>query len=327
MPFIKFVVGAPRYYAKLVLLSPVLLAYFARLIRNDVAKQIVLKQYLAGYPIDELYELGKRFSEEVIPTLLRPEGMERLRWHQAQGHQCVLVSASLEVYLTHWAKKEGFERVLATALAQCPDHRVTGGLEGNNCHGVAKADRIKKPFKIWISADVTPTEIPREIIPCSIWPMRVCYKTGPLCALRKKDEVMFQLDSERVARGASSRAVVVTVTVLALIAWFRSSPGFFFTATVMLATGSIPTICSTMRTDLSSGGWLARFSPGCWIKPHTKPSPIFLMRFHSACRSVVLSFFVSLGQQPGKSGCFFICSLGHNLPGDDTTFCHRCGPV
>jgi hypothetical protein len=38
---------------------------------------------------------------------------------------------------------------------------------------------------------------------------------------------MFQLDSERVARGASSRAVVVTATVLALIAWFRSSPGFF----------------------------------------------------------------------------------------------------
>jgi HAD superfamily hydrolase (TIGR01490 family) len=147
MPFIKFVVGAPRYYAKLVLLSPVLLAYFARLIRNDLAKQIVLKQYLAGYPIDELYELGKRFSEEVIPTLLRPEGMERLRWHQAQGHQCVLVSASLEVYLTHWAKKEGFERVLATVLAQCPDHRVTGGLEGNNCHGVAKADRIKKTFQ------------------------------------------------------------------------------------------------------------------------------------------------------------------------------------
>ena len=38
---------------------------------------------------------------------------------------------------------------------------------------------------------------------------------------------MFQLDSERVARGASSRAVVVTATVLVLIAWFRSSPGFF----------------------------------------------------------------------------------------------------
>lgn len=143
MPFLKFVVGAPKYYAKLALVSPVLMAYFAKLIRNDVAKQIVLKHYLAGYHIDELFELGQRFSEEVIPTMLRPEGMERLRWHQNQGHECVLVSASLDIYLQAWSMAEGFSRVICTSLGVDERNLTSGKLAGENCHGKIKVVRIK----------------------------------------------------------------------------------------------------------------------------------------------------------------------------------------
>lgn len=143
MPFLKFVVGAPRYYAKLALVSPVLMAYFAKLIRNDVAKQIVLKQYLAGYHIDELFELGQRFSEEIIPTMLRPEGMERLRWHKEQGHECVLVSASLDVYLKTWSQQEGIEDTICSSL-EIKSNTVTGKLSDSNCYGLEKVSRISR---------------------------------------------------------------------------------------------------------------------------------------------------------------------------------------
>jgi len=142
MPFLKFVVGTPTYYAKLALVSPVLTAYFAKLLRNDIAKQIVLKQYLAGYHIDDLFERGQRFSDEVIPTMLRPEGMERLRWHQEQGHECVLVSASMDVYLNAWAKREGFSEVICTALEKDDSGYVSGSIQGENCHGKEKFSRI-----------------------------------------------------------------------------------------------------------------------------------------------------------------------------------------
>nr|CDQ32815.1 HAD hydrolase, family IB [Virgibacillus halodenitrificans] len=142
MPFLKFVVGTPAYYGKLSLLSPVLGAYYAKLLRNDIAKQIVLKQYLGGYHIDELFTLGERFSEEVIPTMLRPEGMERLRWHEAQGHECVLVSASMNVYLTSWAKREHFSEVICTALEVGKKGHVSGRIQGKNCHGEEKVRRI-----------------------------------------------------------------------------------------------------------------------------------------------------------------------------------------
>lgn len=144
MPFLKFVVGTPTYYAKLALVSPVLAAYFAKLLRNDIAKQIVLKQYLAGYHIDDLFEQGQRFSDEVIPTMLRPEGMERLRWHQEQGHECVLVSASMDVYLNAWAKREGFSEVICTALEKDDSGYVSGSIQGENCHGEEKLKRVQK---------------------------------------------------------------------------------------------------------------------------------------------------------------------------------------
>ncbi|TWI54356.1 HAD superfamily hydrolase (TIGR01490 family) [Pseudomonas duriflava] len=144
MPFLKFVVGTPAYYTKLVLISPVLAAYFAKLLRNDIAKQIVLKHYLDGYQINDLFELGQRFSEEVISSMLRPKGMECLRWHQAQGHRCVLVSASIDVYLSAWAKQEGFLEVICTKLENDTDGYVSGKIRGKNCHGEEKLKRVNK---------------------------------------------------------------------------------------------------------------------------------------------------------------------------------------
>lgn len=142
MPFLKFVVGKPVYYIKLLMISPVLVAYFLKLLRNDVAKQWVLKWYLSGYERDTLFALGEEFSRKVIPQMLRPEGMEKLRWHQAQGHDCILVSASLDVYLVNWSVSAEFDAVLCSELENVQGV-VTGKLYGENCFGKEKVARIK----------------------------------------------------------------------------------------------------------------------------------------------------------------------------------------
>lgn len=145
MPFLKFVVGVPRYYWCLFLVTPILIAYILKLIPNDVAKQKVLKRYLSGYPLAELFEKGEAFSQEVIPTMLRNEGMERLRWHQTQGHTCVLVSASFDVWLKPWSDSNGFDDILTTQL-ETKNGMVTGLIAGNNCYGSEKVCRIE----IWL---------------------------------------------------------------------------------------------------------------------------------------------------------------------------------
>lgn len=151
MPFLKFVVGSPAFYAKLLVISPVLIAYFLKLIRNDVAKQLVLKWYLSGYSIDELFDLGNRFSQKIIPGMLRTEGMERLRWHQQQGHECILVSASLDIYLESWVKMENINALLSSQLAVKKDC-ITGKLKGGNCFGEQKVQRILE----WLNGRLPP---------------------------------------------------------------------------------------------------------------------------------------------------------------------------
>lgn len=146
MPFLKFVVGKPKYYWNLLLVMPVLVCYFFKLVRNDVAKEVVLKRYLAGYHIDELFTLGERFSKEIIPTMLRPEGMERLRWHQDQGHVCVLVSASLDIWLKSWANTNDFDSIITTKL-EIKENTVTGYISEFNCYGQEKVNQINNFLK------------------------------------------------------------------------------------------------------------------------------------------------------------------------------------
>lgn len=143
MPFLKFVVGARIYYIKLLLISPVLVAYLLGLMRNDMAKQVLLWFYLSGYRDSTLYKCGDRFVEQIIPTLLRPKGMERLRRHQQQGHQCVLVSASLDFYLQPWVKHQGLDGLLCSRL-RVKDGKVSGLLDGSNCYGDSKRERIQE---------------------------------------------------------------------------------------------------------------------------------------------------------------------------------------
>ena len=148
MPFLKFVVGRPKYYWNLILVSPVLVGYFLKLVRNDIAKETVLKRYLAGYPIDQLFELGKRFSAEVIPCMSRSEAIQRLRWHQEQGHDCVLVSASFDIWLQFVGQDLNVSHVISSELFT-QSQIVDGRLNGLNCYGKEKAKRIKA----WMKAE------------------------------------------------------------------------------------------------------------------------------------------------------------------------------
>jgi len=142
MPFLKFVVGAPKYYWYLILVTPILIAYALKLIRNDIAKEKVLKRYLVGYCIDVLRRKGEKFSQEVIPLMLRDEGITKLKWHQSQGHSCVLVSASFDIWLKPWADSNGFDDILTTQL-EANEGVVTGLIAGNNCYGQEKVRRIE----------------------------------------------------------------------------------------------------------------------------------------------------------------------------------------
>jgi phosphatidylglycerophosphatase C len=142
LPFLKTVVGRWAFWWGLVVMSPILAAYALKFIPNWWAKEALLTYFLSGKEETKFYQFAQQFALEKIPTLLRPEALQRLQWHQAQGHQIVLVSASLEAYLLPWAEKMGFDVVAGTQLA-VEDNRLTGCILGKNCYGLEKVERLR----------------------------------------------------------------------------------------------------------------------------------------------------------------------------------------
>jgi len=71
--------------------------------------------------------------------------MDRLQWHLEQGHRCIIVSASIDIYLEPWAESFGVHDVICSRLAS-PNGFVTGKLMGANCWGPEKVRRLEEEF-------------------------------------------------------------------------------------------------------------------------------------------------------------------------------------
>ncbi len=143
LAFLLHTLGTASVAYNALLLSPTLLGYALGLIPNDIAKQRVFTRCLGGMRMDELEAHGKQFAEQILPGLMKQEAMQRLAWHQQQGHRCVVISASMTLYVSPWAIKAGFDDVLATNLETRADGTTTGKLAGENCYGIEKAHRLE----------------------------------------------------------------------------------------------------------------------------------------------------------------------------------------
>ena len=143
LPFLLHNLGATAIARRALVLSPTLAGYAIGLIDNGVAKERVFVRCFAGMHKDELQQEAEQFAAFVLPGLLRNEAMQCLDWHQQQGHRCVVISASLELYVRPWAERAGFDDVIATQLETREDGRITGKLSGANCFGIEKARRLE----------------------------------------------------------------------------------------------------------------------------------------------------------------------------------------
>lgn len=129
--------------------GPALLAARKDPARRDDAKAIVVARLLTGRTESGLRDLGRRFARLVVARHLHPQVAERLVAHREAGHEVVLVSASLTLYLDAVAELLGVPTVLATAVAVDPDGRCTGALAGPNVRGPEKVRRLEA----WLGAD------------------------------------------------------------------------------------------------------------------------------------------------------------------------------
>jgi len=127
--------------ADLVMTSPLLILYAARLVGNETHKMAMFSRQFAGVSVQAYQQRAREFSQIQISGLIRPEAMHRLKYHQTMGHKVVIVTASLTDWISPWAESQGIIQVIGSE-AEIDNGRLTGRLKGANCHGPEKVRRL-----------------------------------------------------------------------------------------------------------------------------------------------------------------------------------------
>lgn len=115
--------------------------YAMKIITAETSKQTSLA-FLKGKTQKELEEIARDFAQTALIPNLYPEGVERIRRHQAEGTEVWLVSASTAFYLEPVKEHLGIDRLIGTRLHVDDSGVCSGLIDGHNCRGVEKTLRI-----------------------------------------------------------------------------------------------------------------------------------------------------------------------------------------
>ncbi len=144
-PFIRFAAGRARMAVGSALLSLMFEAYRLGWVPATNMRADAAYASFRGRRQDEVGRLGARYAEG-LPRLVRPQALEKIRWHQAQGDTVVVVSASLHPYLSSWCAGLGLD-LICTEL-EAKDGVLTGRYAHSDCTGHEKARRVRERYDL-----------------------------------------------------------------------------------------------------------------------------------------------------------------------------------
>lgn len=142
LPFLRAVAGTGAFLRGLPALVPCLAARVLGLRGATATKERLFWRYLAGRPFGEVRAAALRFARNELPHMLRPAAVRCLDRHRSEGHRCLVVTASPEIYVAPWAAARGIEAI-GSRLAVDAGGRLTGGHEGLACDGAEKLRRLR----------------------------------------------------------------------------------------------------------------------------------------------------------------------------------------
>ncbi len=140
LEFIKFSKGNLKFWLGFLLNAPYIIAYKLKIITNQSAKEKVLKFFFHNTPATIFKEYCNTFSKTVLPQLIRPGALQEIRRLQQNGSLVVIVSASPENWIQHWA--DDMQVQLLASKLEIREGKITGKIIGKNCHGKEKVRRI-----------------------------------------------------------------------------------------------------------------------------------------------------------------------------------------
>lgn len=143
---IKHQKGKRALYLGLIKLSPWLVAMKLRIISNAATKEKMLTFFFKDTPLQDFQRKCDEFISEKLPRLIRPDALQEINKHKQNNTTVVIVTASAENWIAGWCRQKHIE-CIATKL-EIKDGRITGRINGKNCNGIEKVNRIKALFQL-----------------------------------------------------------------------------------------------------------------------------------------------------------------------------------
>lgn len=146
IPFLWTFAGTGKTVKNLILCLPQFLQFLNNKHLRQISKEHLLKKFLKGSEYELVSNAGQNYADGLLNKLVKPEALERIKWHKSEKHIMALISANLTIYLEPWSKNLGIEYVLASELEIDEKKLITGKLKGKNCWGAEKVAKLEKTF-------------------------------------------------------------------------------------------------------------------------------------------------------------------------------------
>lgn len=106
----------------------------------------MLRFFFGSMPIAQFRAQCVAFSKNKLHRFVRTKALEEIKKLQASNAEVVIVSASAQDWIKDWCAEMGVS-LIATQL-EVKDGKVTGKIEGRNCHGEEKVRRIQEAYNL-----------------------------------------------------------------------------------------------------------------------------------------------------------------------------------
>jgi HAD superfamily phosphoserine phosphatase-like hydrolase len=123
-----------------------MLGYRLGVVSARQSRPVVARFGLRGEPAAGVRAMGRTYARDVLPRVVRPRALERITWHKRQGDAVVVVSASLDVYLSCWCESMDVD-LICTQLEE-RSGTLTGRYAGGDCCGGEKVRRIRERYDL-----------------------------------------------------------------------------------------------------------------------------------------------------------------------------------
>jgi HAD superfamily hydrolase (TIGR01490 family) len=144
--FLRFSAGPLAYYRGLAILSPRIILFLLKKYSNKHLKEDFITTFLAGREECQVQEKAQLFCHECLPGIIREAARQQLLWHKEEGDHVVVVSASLDIILAPWCRRNGYDLLASRLETKGPV--ISGKLSGENCRDKEKVERIRAVYDL-----------------------------------------------------------------------------------------------------------------------------------------------------------------------------------